>query len=277
MRAPGDIHTHVWLAEHMSDEFKADLFRTWGRVLDPTADYAMHGVHLETVGRAIVLAFDAPAVGLVVPNEFVANYVKTDPRRLVGFASVDPQRPDWRERLEFAIDGLGMRGIKVGPVYQAFDPLSERAMDYFEWVNQRRLPIMWHQGATFLSKAPLRFANPVVVDDVAIRFPELRIVIAHLGHPWIGETVAVIRKQPNVYADISALASRPEQFRNALTLAWEYNCVDKLLFGTDFPFDRGEQLLALMQTWIDDPASPPPLTEAVRKITRRDPLAVLGF
>src|ERR1700733_2751201 len=74
------------------------------------------------------------------------------------------------------------------------------------------------------------------LDQVAIRFPECKLILAHLGHPYEGECVAVIRKHPNVYADISALYYRPFQLYHSLMLVQEYGVWDKLLFGTDYPF-----------------------------------------
>lgn len=79
-------------------------------------------------------------------------------------------------------------------------------------------------------------SRPSLFDDVAIRYPELRMVLAHLGHPRYGECLAVIRKHPHVYADISALFYRPWQFYNMLITAQEYRVTHKLLFGTDYPF-----------------------------------------
>jgi uncharacterized protein len=74
------------------------------------------------------------------------------------------------------------------------------------------------------------------LDPVAIRFPEVKIVMAHLGHPYEHECVAVIRKHPNVYADISALHYRPFQLYHSLMLVQEYGVWNKLLFGSDYPF-----------------------------------------
>jgi predicted TIM-barrel fold metal-dependent hydrolase len=78
-------------------------------------------------------------------------------------------------------------------------------------------------------------ANPVLLQPAALDFPRLRMIIAHMGHPWIGETLALIRKHPHLYTDISALYYRPWQFYNALVLAMEYGVLHKVLFGSDYP------------------------------------------
>ena len=82
------------------------------------------------------------------------------------------------------------------------------------------------------------------------------MVLAHMGHPWIDETIALIRKQPNFYADISALHYRPHQFYNALISAKEYGALDKLLFGSDYPFTTTEATIESLRTINEMAASP---------------------
>src|SRR5690606_19841690 len=115
---------------HVSGEFRADMQRSWPEVAWAGTPEEHHRA-MEGVDRAVVVAFDAPAVGFVVPNEYVAAYVARDPQRLVGFASVDPNRPDWKRRLHHAVEGLGLRGLKVGPTYQHFDPVGATGMALF--------------------------------------------------------------------------------------------------------------------------------------------------
>jgi predicted TIM-barrel fold metal-dependent hydrolase len=79
---------------------------------------------------------------------------------------------------------------------------------------------------------------------VALRYPELKMILAHMGHPWYEDTIAVVRKQPNVYAEISAIYYRPWQFWNIMIAAQEYLITDKIFFGTDFPFATVEDSLA---------------------------------
>ena len=123
----------------------------------------------------------------------------------------------------------------MSPIYGGWDPQDPRAMSIFAKAEQYGLPIMFHQGTIFPRKAPLKYANPVLLEDIALQFPELKMIIAHMGHPWEAETTVLIRKQPNVFADISALFYRPWQFYNSLRLAVEYGVTNKLLFGTDYP------------------------------------------
>jgi predicted TIM-barrel fold metal-dependent hydrolase len=277
MLVAGDVHTHVWAPGHVSAAFMDDLLRAWPEAADLDAGYDAHARHAEHAGRSVVLAFDARHAGLVVPDEFVAEYVHRDPERLVGFASVDPARPDAVERLERAVQTLGLRGLKLAPTYQNVDPLSPAAAAVFDAADDLGLPVLIHQGVTFVRNSVMAYALPRQIDEVALRHPRLRIVIAHMGHPWTAECVAVIRKHPNVYADISALAPRPMQFRTALVEAGEYRAADKLLFGTDWPFGTLDAQAGLLRRWRDDEAEPAVLRETASAILAADPLAAIGL
>ena len=153
----------------------------------------------------IVFGLQAKATGVWVPNEVIASYVAEHPDKLIGWASVDPNEPDCVERLEHAVGTLGLRGLKLGPAYQHFDPTDRRHWPLFTTAQRLGIPIIWHQGTTFPSQARLRVSSPLALEDVAMEFPELRMIVAHLGHPWEEDLVALIRKAPNVYADISAV------------------------------------------------------------------------
>lgn len=278
MHLPGDVHTHVWRPEHLSYEFRRDLTAIWPEVTKLDASPEAHFEHVATaVGRSVVLAFDAEHSGIVVPNEFVADYVARDPARLIGFCSVEPRRPDALDRLTRAVEELGLRGVKLAPTYQGFDPLGAEAFRLYERITEYRLPTLWHQGTTFVRNSILKYAFPHQLDDVARAFPELRIVIAHLGHPWIGECIAVVRKHPCVFADISGLAGRPIQFREALTLAGEYRIAGKLLFGTDYPFAVAADVQSALLEIEADAASPPVLRQTAAAILTTDPLAAIGL
>jgi predicted TIM-barrel fold metal-dependent hydrolase len=96
--------------------------------------------------------------------------------------------------------------------------------------------VLLHTGTTFIDRAPIECTLPRHLDDVATRFPDVKIILAHLSHPYEGECVAVIRKHPNLFADCSALHYRPFQLYHSLMLVQEYGVWDKVLFGTDYPF-----------------------------------------
>ncbi len=216
-----DCHTHVGERRHFSGAFIDDMVRAWGPQANPARSLEEHWEAVAPVDKAIVLAFAAPRIGFDVPNDYVADYVAQHPEKLVGFASVDANDIDAVPLLQRGVE-MGLRGLKLAPTYQGFDPLSPAALAVCEAAEDLGLPILWHQGTTFVRTAELRYALPLQIDQVAIRFPDLKIVIAHMGHPWIDDALVVVRKHPNVYADVSALHPRPWQLYNALLSAVEY-------------------------------------------------------
>jgi predicted TIM-barrel fold metal-dependent hydrolase len=275
-----DCHTHIGLADvHVGGAIQDDIMRAWGKSLwhVPLDE---HWAAMQEVDRAVVLAFDAPDIGLVVPNEYVSDYVQQHPEKLIGFASVDPKRPNAPYILEDAVKRLGMRGLKIAPIYQHFDPWSSEALTLLEAADALRIPVLWHQGTTFVRDSPLNLARPVLLDEVARRFPELRMWVAHLGHPWCDELVVTIRKHPHFYTDMSALHPRPLQFYFAMMSAVEYGVADKVLFGTDYPFTTLEASLAGLRNInkvVEGTGMPRVPEEVIEGIIHRDTLGLLGL
>ncbi len=159
--------------------------------------------------------------------------------KVIGFGAIDPAVDPIDETLS-EILSLKLRGVKLGPIYQNIHPTDPRMMKVYNFCQTHGLPIMIHQGTTFVRTGPLKFALPILLEDVVIEFPRLKMIIAHLGHPWIADTLVLIRKHPYLYSDISALHYRPWQFYNALIMAKEYGVLDKVLFGSDYPFTTPE-------------------------------------
>ncbi|MCC7495152.1 MAG: amidohydrolase [Fimbriimonadaceae bacterium] len=232
-----DCHTHVWLADsQLTPEFcrEAQLMRT--TPIDMTCTPEQHWAELGSqVAKAVVLAFESVHLGLSVGNDFVAAYCRQHPGRLFGFASVDPHWADPVAELERAKHDLGLVGLKMAPVYQGIHPLDERCLRIWAAAERLGLPVLFHQGTTFPRRAPLKYAHPELLEDVALAFPDLKVWIAHWGHPWEEETIVLIRKQPNVYTDLSGLWYRPWQYYNILRLAQEYQVLHKCFFGSDYP------------------------------------------
>lgn len=121
---------------------------------------------------------------------------------------------------------------------------------------------------------------PRLLDDVATRFPEVKIIMAHLSHPYEGECVATIRKHTNVYADCSALHYRPFQLYHSLMLVQEYAVWDKVLFGSDYPFTTVAASLTGMRKlndMLDGTALPRLDMVQMERMFERDTLSVLGL
>jgi predicted TIM-barrel fold metal-dependent hydrolase len=277
-----DVHTHVWEeGTHIDESFVRDARLAAGNPdLRIGVDLDAHWTAMAPVDRAVVLGFRARHVGVLVPNEYVASYVARHPEKLIGFCSIDPHDADALEQFDHAIDGLGLRGLKVAPIYQNVHPADERFVALMARAEARGVPVLIHQGTTFCENVSLELANPVLLQPLALRFPGLRMVIAHMGHPWIAETLVLIRKHRHLYSDISALYYRPWQFYNALVLAMEYGVLDRLLFGTDYPFTTPAGTLDALRRVNDMVAGtqlPRIPLDRIEALIQRDTLGLLGL
>lgn len=177
-------------------------------------------------------------------------------------------------------EDLQLRGIKLMPMYAGFRPDSPEFDDLWKYASRRNLPVLLHTGTTFIAQAPLECTLPRLVDNIAIRLPDLRIIMAHLGHPFEGECVATIRKHPNVFADCSALHYRPFQLYHSLMLVQEYGVWRKLLFGSDYPFTTADASLLGMRKLNDllNGTSLPRIDATqMEQMFHQDSLALLGL
>lgn len=273
-----DCHTHLWSAEDWSEDIVREASLARGGPADIDIPEERHLAAMEAVDKAIVFGFHSRHLGWVVPNDRIARYVDHFPDKLIGFACIDPHEPDYMSELERVFAMKQFRGLKLAPIYQNYHPMDERMLPVYAFCERRGIPILIHQGTTFPRRAPLKYALPILLEDVAMAYPELRMVIAHLGHPWVEDTIVLIRKQPNLYADISALYYRPWQFYNALMLAQEYGVMHKLFFGSDFPFTTpAESIRGLrnVNAIIGNSGLPQIRPDAIEAILHRDTMKLL--
>jgi uncharacterized protein len=276
-----NIHTHAWNASlHFQPETirEADLSR--GYPLDLTVKLEPFLEDMAPFEKVVVFGLKARRTGYWVPDDFVAQFVAHAPEKLVGFASCDPTQPEHFEELTYAIERLGLRGVKMGPIYAGFDPRDECCAPVYAYCQDNGLPIVFHSGTTYNRNAPLEYSRPWLFDEVAMRYPGLRMVLAHVGHPFSEECLVVIRKHPHVYADVSALYYRPWQFYNTLIAAQEYRVTHKLLFGTDYPFANAQESIQGLREINHITGSsglPRVSSETIEGILQRDSFVVLGI
>ena len=277
-----DVHSHAWeYPAHFSDDFRQQAKRAKAGVeMDLTVTYDAYRATAPNDTITIVFGGKAKLSGLWVDDQHVAKYVAADPARLIGFLSVDPTQPGWEEELRFGHQFLGLRGIKLLSMYAGYRPDDSRLDPLWQYATKHRLPVLLHTGTTFVAQAPLECTLPRHLDVVATRFPEVRIIMAHLGHPYEGEAIVTARKHPHVYCDISALHYRPFQFYHSLMLVQEYGIWDKVLFGTDYPFTTVNATLDGLRTLNDmlaGTALPRLSHEAIERLIQRDSLSLLGL
>ncbi len=197
--------------------------------------------HMDACGidRAVLINYVAPEViGFTAGvNEFVAGYVKEDPRRLIPCGSLHPRHThnimaDVEQLLK-----LGIRMIKIHPPHQLLYP-----NDYLAGVKELEIiyraaeangiPVMFHTGTSIFPGARNKYGDPVYLDDVAVDFPRLKILLAHGGRPlWMHTAFFLVRRHSNVFLDISGIPPKTllKYFPRLHEIA------NKTLFGTDWP------------------------------------------
>ena len=255
-----DVHSHVmWYPDHVAEDFAAEALASKLVKLEQSGGKA-HAASLDlhsydstpeqhwdackdTADRTVVFGLQAKATGVWVPNEVIATYVAQHSEKLVGWASVDPTQPGHVEELNHCVHDLGLRGLKVGPAYQHFDPTDKKYWPVFALSEKLDIPVIWHQGTTFPSKANLRVSNPLLLEDITMAFPKLRMIVAHVGHPWETDLIALLRKAPNLYTDISAVHYRPWRYWQTMVTAMEYGVTHKFVLGSDFPSAKVDHVI----------------------------------
>lgn len=285
-----DCHTHIWetpdqLGQAQS-EIAARLHRSFDsapRPLPAVVDASTHE-HLrasEPVDKTFVLGFKSRYLSAEIPSELVSRYVRQHPEKLLGVAGIDPtDLSEALDELHRAHETLGMKAITVSPAAQDFHPSDSRAMQVYTEAAQLRKPVFFHQGVHFSAASKMEFARPALLDEVARELPQLKIVVAHMGYPWIDECIVLLGKHPNVYADISSLVHRPWQAYNALLSAHQYGVIDKLLFGSDFPYTpaaRAIESLYRLNQLVTGTNLPTVPRQYLAAIVERDALAALGI
>ena len=277
-----DAHSHAWrYPDHFQEDFRRQAIRARaGQEVDLTVKFSEYQETSPEEVRTIVFGGKARLSGLWVGDQYVADYVAAHPDSLIGFLSVDPTQKGWEKELYVGHQELGLKGIKLLPMYAGFMPDDSILDPLWSYASEHTLPVLLHTGTTFVSQAPLACTLPRHLDQVAIRYAEVKIILAHLAHPYEAECVAVIRKHPNVYADISALHYRPFQLYNSLMLVQEYGVWDKVLFGTDYPFTTVNESIAGLRhlnRMLDGTALPRLDENKIEGMISRETLSILGL
>jgi predicted TIM-barrel fold metal-dependent hydrolase len=284
-----DCHTHIWESPDQLGKARVEALRLAPKgpaaepdaAAGPDASMEHHQRAGQPVDRCLVLGFKSRHLGAEIPAPFVAAYVRRQPEKLIGVAGIDPTNlGEALGDIRRAREEFGFPAITVSPAAQDFHPADSRAMQVFGEAMRLKMPVLLHQGFRACTGSKMEFARPALLDEVAREFPELNLVIAHMGYPWVEECVVLLGKHENVFADISGLLRRPWQAYNALLSAYQYGVIDKLLFGSDFPYSAPataiEALYRINQlvTGTNLPTIPRP---HLAGIVDRDTLGLLGI
>jgi predicted TIM-barrel fold metal-dependent hydrolase len=239
-----DIHTHVPNPPGSgSNTTQEQMDRYFGGASSRGSIEEMYQMYVELDIFAVIFGVDAETTSgnPYIGNDYTAEIVQRYPDRFMGFASVDPHKGKAAvNEMERSVRELGLRGLKLHPISQAFFPNDTRFYPLWAKCAELGVLVLFHSGQTAVGAGlpgggglKIKYAQPIHMDDVAADFPELNIIMAHPGVPWQEEQLSIALHKPNVYIDLSGWS--PKYFRPILVQYANSLLQNKLLFGSDFP------------------------------------------
>lgn len=200
------------------------------------------------------LALPESRGGALVTNSQIADLVRLRPGKFVGFASVDPHSAAAAEELEYAFAQLGLKGLKLHPSKQLFSPSDELLTPLYEICLRYDKPIIFHAGVSMEPGTLTKYSHPLEFEEVAFRYPKLRMCLAHFGWPWVREVCMLMLKYPNVYTDTAMLYfDDPRQFYHQcmevdIGPGWiDRSLRHQIMFGSDDPRLEQRRMIKALQ------------------------------
>ncbi|HRX82895.1 MAG TPA: amidohydrolase family protein, partial [Pirellulaceae bacterium] len=238
-----DVHTHL-------NNYHEDRVVS----IDQCLDNLLGEMEKNSVDHSLVLTSYKVTEHRPPTRDVVKATEKHDNISVVaGISFLNYKQRDLREIAEFLEAGL-IKGLKLYPGYEPFYPYDQRCQVIYDLAMEFDVPVMFHTGDTYSPKGKVRFAHPLNIDDVAVDNPTMKIVICHIGNPWIRDCMEVVYKNPNVYTDVSGLTlgdfnEKFERFmrnqvKEMLTYAGE---PQYMLYGTDWPICNMRSYLKFMK------------------------------
>jgi uncharacterized protein len=267
-----DVHTHVHRsvsAPPVSAEGNENLAAMASYFKTAAAAYTVDELaayYRERNMAAVTFTIDVagkPHDPAAATSVEIAERARENADVIIPFGSVDPARGAagvaMARRL---ITDYGVRGFKFHPSAQSFYPNDPSAYPLYEVIAEAGLPALFHTGQTGAGAGTragggirLAYSNPMCLDDVAVDFPDMPIILAHPSFPWQEEALAVATHKPQVYIDLSGWS--PKYFPPILIQYANTLLKDKILFGTDFPVLTPERWMSdLAKIGIRDEVKP---------------------
>ena len=248
-----DVHVHLHAPEGggAADEAARKYFKT-----DADPDWnALAAYYRSRRMACVVFTVDERLSGRPqVTNDAVLDFAAANPDVGLAFVSLDPTRGkaavDEARRL---LARGGVRGLKLHPPLQQFVPNDRLAYPLYEVFAEARLPVLFHTGHSGIGAGMrggggvrLKYGDPMPIDDVAVDFPDLPIVLAHPSFPWQDEAISICLHKPQVHIDLSGWS--PKYFSPTLVQYANTLLKRKVLFGSDYPLLTPDRWLADFET-----------------------------
>jgi len=221
-----------------------------------TGDRTVEDMDAAGIDKSVLLVIDwglarglgEPKLSIEEINKVYADAADKYPQRLVAFAGVDPRRNNAAELVGKFLKEWGMKGIKLHSA-AGFYPNDRECYLIYEKALEYGVPVLLHTGEV-LKPLHFKYCQPIYVQEVAMDFPDLSIILAHTGGCWYSEAVAVCNNTANIYLDLSLWQPRflcPLEFYRALRMLLNSAPWQKVLFGSDYPFLK---LLINQERWV---------------------------
>jgi predicted TIM-barrel fold metal-dependent hydrolase len=251
-----DVHTHVEMSDQGHDSLPDDLKEAVvrhckGEAARPTAQ-DLADYYRERKMMAVVFTVDSEfhTGHARISNEEIATVANENSDVLIPFASIDPHKGARGVReAKRLIENYGVKGFKFHPNMQAFFPNDRMAYPLYEVIEEAGLPALFHTGHSGVGSGMpggggvrLKYSQPMYVDDVAVDFPHMKIVLAHPSFPWQDEALSIAMHKPEVYIDLSGWS--PKYFPPLLVQYANTLLKNQVLFGTDYPLIQPDRWMA---------------------------------
>lgn len=264
------VHIHGQPTGNASEDAARKYFGQKGP--EPTPQELAGYYRTRKIG-CVVFSVDERTTGRSrVPNDDVLALASANADFMIAFVSVDPTRG--REAIAEAqrLIAAGARGFKLHPPLQQFQPNDQAIYPFYEVIHAARLPVIFHTGHSGIGTGMpggggirLKYGNPMDIDDIAVDFPDMPIILAHPSFPWQDEALSVCLHKRQVFIDLSGWS--PKYFPPSLIQYANTLLKHKMLFGSDYPFITPERWLAdFDQTQIRDDVRPLILKENARRL-----------
>ncbi len=211
-------------------------------------------------------------------NGQLETYLRQSPKAY-GFAALNPLHDDISaKRLKTLKKEERMVGLVLYCAEENFHPAHSRALQFYEVAQEQGLIVFFHNCPPFSPPAVLDYAQPWLLDEIARSFPQLRIIVGRIGLPFFHQTLCLLGKHENVYADLTIHPQKIWQVYNLVMGAYEAGVMDKLLFGSGYPYaDPGQCIETLLgfNKLLADTHLPQVPREKLRSVVERDSLAAL--